>query len=52
MIKLYAAVPPGTEQEVRRRLGIPSSAKYVLILDQAAHMDWDWNYTFLEYFMD
>jgi alpha-mannosidase len=51
MIKLYAAVPPGTEQEVRRRLGIPSSAKYVLILDQAAHMDWDWNYTFLEYFM-
>jgi alpha-mannosidase len=50
LVNLYATVPPRAEHEIRKRLGIPSSAKYVLILDQAAHMDWDWNYTFSDYF--
>jgi alpha-mannosidase len=40
----------GTEQQIRQRLGIPAWPKYVLIMDQAAHMDWDWNFTFPEYF--
>jgi alpha-mannosidase len=39
-----------TVQQIRDRLGIPSTAQYVLILDQAAHMDWDWNLSFMQYF--
>jgi hypothetical protein len=38
------------EQQIRNRLGIPETAQYVLILDQSAHMDWDWLVTFEEYF--
>lgn len=38
------------EQQIRDRLGIPSDARYVLILDQSAHMDWDWLKTFEQYF--
>jgi len=38
------------EQGIRHRLGIPPSAEYVLIVDQAAHLDWDWWYTFDQYF--
>ena len=39
-----------TEAGIRARLGIPPSAKRVLILSQSSHMDWDWNETFLEYY--
>ncbi|MGD0125138.1 MAG: hypothetical protein ABSF46_07270 [Terriglobia bacterium] len=49
--KLYASAFSETEQQIRERLGIPASAEYVLIMDQAAHMDWDWNFTFPEYFV-
>ncbi|MBC8755465.1 hypothetical protein H2O64_12380 [Kordia sp. YSTF-M3] len=31
-----------TEQTIRQSLNIPNSAKQVLILSHAAHMDWDW----------
>jgi alpha-mannosidase len=31
-----------TEQTIRESLKIPDSAKHVLILSHAAHMDWDW----------
>lgn len=37
--------------DIRTRLGIPSDAEYVVIFDQAAHLDWDWIQTFDEYFM-
>lgn len=37
--------------QIRARLGIPDGAKYVLIFDQAAHLDWDWIRTFDQYFM-
>jgi Glycosyl hydrolases family 38 N-terminal domain len=40
----------GSEQQIRQRLGIPSDAGYVLVIDQSAHMDWDWTSTFLENF--
>ena len=43
-----------TEQEIRSRLTIPESdtARYVLIVDAAAHMDWDWQETFADYYQD
>ncbi len=31
-----------TERRIRDELGIPSTAKRILILSQAAHLDWDW----------
>ncbi|MBV9823863.1 MAG: hypothetical protein JO144_16655 [Actinobacteria bacterium] len=34
---------------LRRGLGIPDSATYVLILDQSAHCDWDWRRKFRDY---
>lgn len=40
----------GIEQQIRGRLGVPPTAKYVLIIDQSAHMDWDWTSTFMQYF--
>jgi len=43
---------PGLEATIRKRLGVPASARYVLIIDQASHMDWDWNYSFEEYFSE
>jgi len=39
-----------TEHQLRETLGIPETARYVLILDQTAHMDWDWKNTFEGYF--
>lgn len=36
--------------EIRSRLGIPDEAKYVMLFDQAAHLDWNWIQTFDEYF--
>jgi glycosyl hydrolase family 38 len=48
--KLHTKAPAWLEKEIRDRLGIPPSAKYVLIVDQAAHLDWDWWYTFDQYF--
>ncbi|MBV9578491.1 MAG: hypothetical protein JO057_07880, partial [Chloroflexi bacterium] len=38
------------ELQVLQRLGIQSPPAYLLIMDQAAHMDWDWLYTFQQYF--
>ena len=40
---------PGPERAIRVRLGIPDGAQYVLVVDQAAHLDWDWTSTFDEY---
>src|SRR5262245_25852396 len=46
--------PPGTtsatEACVRAELGIPPGATRVAILSQSSHLDWDWHYTFEEYF--
>jgi hypothetical protein len=39
------------EKSIRSRLGIPSDAKYVVILDQSAHLDWDWNRNFWQDFV-
>ena len=38
------------ESAFRKHLGVPQDAQYVLIVDQAAHMDWDWQETFAGYF--
>jgi alpha-mannosidase len=35
---------------VRRELGIPRDAQRVAIVSQSSHLDWDWRYTFEEYF--
>jgi alpha-mannosidase len=40
----------GVEQQIRNRLGVPPGAQYVLIIDQSAHMDWDWTSSFMQYF--
>jgi alpha-mannosidase len=40
----------GVEQQIRNRLGIPPAAKYILVIDQSAHMDWDWTSSFPQYF--
>jgi alpha-mannosidase len=37
-------------QMLRSALGVPEDAKYVLIYDQSAHLDWDWTQTFNQYF--
>ena len=37
--------------KIRKRLGIPAGAKYVVLFDQAAHLDWDWIEPFNEYFL-
>jgi len=37
------------EAAIRTELGIPGSARRVLILSMDAHMDWDWNTTFQGY---
>lgn len=37
-------------QQLRSALGIPDAAQYVLIYDQAGHLDWDWIQTFNQYF--
>ena len=39
-----------TEQEIRRRLGIPDDTKRVLIFAESSHWDPDWLYTANEYF--
>ena len=38
------------EIEIRNKLGVPSSATQVLILEQSAHCDWDWLATFDQYY--
>lgn len=38
-----------SQGELRRSLGIPDSATYVLVLDQSAHCDWDWRRKFGDY---
>jgi alpha-mannosidase len=38
-----------SQAELRRSLGVPDSATYVLVLDQSAHCDWDWRRMFRDY---
>jgi alpha-mannosidase len=38
------------EPQTRARLGIPLHAKYAVLIDQAAHLDWDWVQSFQQYF--
>ncbi len=40
----------GKEKEIRHRLGVPDSAKTVVILQQTAHLDPDWLMTFEDYY--
>jgi alpha-mannosidase len=37
--------------KIRERLGIPAGANYVVLFDQAAHLDWDWIEPFNQYFL-
>ncbi|HXU36179.1 MAG TPA: hypothetical protein VN937_07420 [Blastocatellia bacterium] len=37
--------------QILARLKVPTAAQYVVIFDQAAHLDWDWIRTFDEYFL-
>lgn len=39
-----------TEAQLRAQLGIPSSAKQVIILASTSHLDWDWLATFEAYY--
>ena len=39
-----------TEAQLRAQLGIPSSAKQVIILASTSHLDWDWLATFEDYY--
>ena len=39
-----------TEAQLRAQLGIPSSAKQVIILASTSHLDWDWLATFEGYY--
>src|SRR5690348_7521495 len=39
-----------SEACVRQELGIPPDAQRVAIVSQSSHLDWDWRYTFDEYF--
>jgi alpha-mannosidase len=43
-------VQPVSETCVRKELGIPDSARRVLILSQSSHLDWDWLRTFDAYY--
>jgi Glycosyl hydrolases family 38 N-terminal domain/Alpha mannosidase middle domain len=45
-----APAPTTDEGELRARLGIPESAKRVVIFQQSAHLDIDWQHTFDEYY--
>ncbi len=39
-----------TEAQIRDQLGIPSDAPTVIVLGQAAHLDIDWQRTFVDYY--
>ena len=39
-----------TEAQLRAQLGIPNSAKQVIVLASTSHLDWDWLATFEAYY--
>lgn len=36
---------------LRRSFGVPDDVRYVVVLDQTSHLDWDWLKTFEEYYL-
>ena len=40
------------ESEIRRKLGVSDAAKKVFVLEQSAHLDWDWQTTFEGYYAE
>ena len=42
--------PTTAEGKLRARLGVPEDARTVVIFQQAAHLDLDWQHTFDEYY--
>jgi hypothetical protein len=45
-----APTPTTPEGKLRARLGVPDDAKTIVIFQQAAHLDIDWQHTFDEYY--